>query len=436
MPTLYFRSILVSTTQHYVVLLLAIVTTLSGCSTYSTVHDDETHYLDRVTRYESDNVIVEAAALGRNESMDVFGAPLNDVGVQPVWIKITNNSEEANWLFPIGVDSEYFPAFEVAKRMAKYGKVSHKDLYAHLVESQITHFIPPQHTVSGFVYTHADEGMKAFNVELHSPKKIIKHTFVSPVPGLPNDYFDLDPESIYPESELTEVNKEDLRSWLEKMACCAQSVDGRYGDPINIIFVGHLEKVRSALISRQWDVTAPVTGSSLWRMIGAFIFGSRYRYAPISPLYMFNREHDLAFQKSRAIIDERNHMRLWLAPVTFNGEHVWVAQISRDDGIKLSGRFRPPTTHIIDPDMDDARFYLLQDILEGQEVHQIGFVKGHEPATHDNPHFNAENDFYFTDGLRAVFFMSDGPTKISEVKILDWELPKGIESYREIFVSD
>ena len=96
----------------------------------------------------------------------------------------------------------------------------------------------------------------------------------------------------------------------------------------------------------------------------------------------------------------------------------------------------PPTTHIIDPDMDDARFYLLQDILEGQDVHQIGFVRGHDPATHDDPHYNAENDFYFTDGLRVVFFMSDETIKISDVKILDWELPKAIESYREIFVSD
>ncbi|RKZ48739.1 MAG: hypothetical protein DRQ48_01505 [Gammaproteobacteria bacterium] len=436
MLALYFRNILESTTHYYVVLLLAIFTTLSGCSTYRPVHDDETHYLDRVTRFESDNIIIEAAALGRNESKEVFGAPLNDVGVQAVWIKISNNSEEANWLFPISVDSEYFPAFEVARRISKYGKISHKDLYAQLVENQIPNFIPPQHTVSGFVYTHADEGLKSFIVELHSPSRIIKHTIVAPVPGLPDDYFDLDPENIYSEAEFVELDKAGLRNWLEKMACCAQSINGQYGDPINIVFVGHLNKVRSALISRQWDVTAPVTGSSLRRMISAFIFGSRYRYAPISPLYMFNREHDLAFQKSRAIIDERNHMRLWLAPVTFNGEHVWVAQISRDDGIKLSGRLRPPTTHVIDPDMDDARFYLLQDILQGQEVRQIGFVKGHKPATYDNPHYNAENDFYFTDGLRAVFFMSDEPTKISAVKLLDWELPKGMEAYREIIVSE
>lgn len=424
-----------SVAYYYVALLLATFTALSGCSTYSTVYDDETHYLERVIRYESDNVIVEAAALGRSESWEVFGAPLNDVGVQPVWIKIKNNSEEAHWFFPIGVDSEYFPAFEVAKRMAKFNVVSQKELYAHLVENQISHFIPPQQTVSGFVYTHADEGMKAFNIELHNPKRTIKHTFVSPVPGLPSDYFDLVPENIYSESELVELDEEGLRDWLEGIPCCAESIDGQYGDPINIIFVGHLKKVRAALISRQWDVTAPVTGSSLWRMMSAFIFGSRYRYAPISPLYVFNRKHDLAFQKSRAIIDERNHMRLWLAPVTFNGEHVWVAQISRDDGVKLSGRFWPPTTHVIDPDVDDARFYLLQDILEGQDVHKIGFVKGHEPATHDDPHYNAEGDFYFTDGLRAVFFMSDGPTKISDVKILDWELPKAIEHYRHIFVS-
>ena len=421
-----------STAHYYLVLLLVNVIVLSGCSTYSTVHDEKTHYLERVIRYESDRVIMEAAALGRNESAEVFGAPLNDIGVQPVWIKLKNNSEEARWFFPIGVDSEYFPAFEVASRASKFSTVSQKELYKHLVDNQIPHVVPPNQSISGFVYAHSDEGVKAFNIKLHNSKRVIEHSFISPVPGLPSDYFDLVAENIYHESEFVELDENGLRSWIEGVPCCATNVDNEHGDPLNVIFVGHLDKVRSAIISRHWDVTAPVSGASLRRMMSAFVFGSRYRYAPISPLYMFNREHDLAFQKSRAIIDERNHMRLWLAPVTFDGEHVWVAQISRDDGIKLSGRLWPPTTHVIDPDMDDARFYLLQDLLLGEDVHQIGFVKGHEPATHDYPHYNAEGDHYFTDGLRVVFFMSDERTKITDVKILDWELPKAIEQYHEL----
>jgi hypothetical protein len=91
-------------------------------------------------------------------------------------------------------------------------------------------------------------------------------------------------------------------------------------------------------------------------MATAFIFGGRDRYAPISDLYLFGRRQDIALQKSRTIIDERNHMRLWLAPVRHQGRSVWVGQISRDVGVKLTGRLWPPTTHVIAPDVDDARF--------------------------------------------------------------------------------
>jgi hypothetical protein len=108
-------------------------------------------------------------------------------------------------------------------------------------------------------------------------------------------------------------------------------------------------------------VTAEITSSSIRRMISAFIFGSRFRCAPVSPLYLFGREQDMSLQKARAVIDERNHIRLCRAPVIYQGTPVWVGHISRDAGIKLSGRIWPPTTHVIDPAVDEARFYLEQD---------------------------------------------------------------------------
>ena len=35
-------------------------------------------------------------------------------------------------------------------------------------------------------------------------------------------------------------------------------------------------------------------------------------------------------------MDERNHMRLWLAPIHYRGDDVYVGQISRDIGVKFS----------------------------------------------------------------------------------------------------
>ena len=415
-----------------VVLLLAIFAT--GCSTHGEVCRDERPFRERAQQQHGNGLLVEAAALSRTESESVFGVPLNDINVQPVWLKITSFREDPQWLFPNAIDRDYFPTFEVARRASKVSTFSVHELYERLNQDRIDPFIPPRMTTSGFIFAHSDEGMKALNVDLHSPRGSETFSFVVPVPGLPTTYFAVSNESVDQEFETEGLDGQGLHSWLRQLECCVADAEGRPGDPLNVAFVGSLEKLRTALIAQHWDVTAPVTSASLRRMVSAFLFGSRYRYAPISSLYLFGREQDLAFQKSRAIIDERNHMRIWLAPVTLEGEPVWVGQVSRDIGVKLSGKLWPPTTHVIDPDVDDARFYVLQDLLTGERIERLGFVKGHQEATMSAPHFNAENDPYFTDGLRAVFFLSDGHVVPSEMELLDWSLPPALEPYRSFYV--
>jgi hypothetical protein len=166
-------------------------------------------------------------------------------------------------------------------------------------------------------------------------------------------------------------------------------------------------------------------------MVEAFVVNSQYRYAPVSELYVFDRAQDMAFQKARVVIDERNHIRLWLAPVSYQGTPVWVGHISRDAGIKFSGRFWPPTTHVIDPAVDEARFYLEQDMIHSNKVTRFGVVDGVGAATVDSPRRNAEQDPYFTDGLRAVFFVDDGFVPLDRLEVLRWSLPLELEPFRE-----
>ena len=94
-----------------------------------------------------------------------------------------------------------------------------------------------------------------------------------------------------------------------------------------------------------------------FRSIRAFLFGSEYLNAPVSPLYVFGRHQDVALQKARDTVSQRNHLRLWLAPFTIDGLQVWVGQISRDIGIKLTTQSWYLTTHLISPEVDQDRFY-------------------------------------------------------------------------------
>jgi hypothetical protein len=51
----------------------------------------------------------------------------------------------------------------------------------------------------------------------------------------------------------------------------------------------------------------------------AFIFRDEFLTSPVSPLYVFAREEDIALQKARSTINERVHARLWVTPYTFEG---------------------------------------------------------------------------------------------------------------------
>jgi hypothetical protein len=122
-------------------------------------------------------------------------------------------------------------------------------------------------------------------------------------------------------------------------------------------------------------------------------------------------------------VDRRNHLRLWLAPVTFDGQRVWIGQISRDIDVYLTLKSPTIATHMIDPDVDETRNYLLQDLLQTQGLARLGFAQGVGPAPFDQPRHNLTGDAFFTDGLRAVFFMSEEPVGYDKVDILDWERP-------------
>ena len=141
----------------------------------------------------------------------------------------------------------------------------------------------------------------------------------------------------------------------------------------------------------------------------------------MSALYFYGRPQDVGLQKARQTVDERNHLRLWLSPMRYRGMPVWVGQISRDIGVKLTTKSPTLTAHEIDPDVDEARDYLIQDLLESQKVAKIGLVEGVGQASPENPRYNLTDSPYWTDGWRVVFVFSESQTALDEVEFFDWK---------------
>jgi len=177
----------------------------------------------------------------------------------------------------------------------------------------------------------------------------------------------------------------------------------------------------ATLIRRRWDLTETIRLGTAWRTAASSVFKSQYRTSPVSPLYLFDRPQDMALQKARSNVDERNHLRLWLAPVTLEGEPVWVGQISRDIGVRLSSKTL--VTHKIDPVVDEARTYILFDVMASQSLGQFGYSEGVGYAAFDEPRYNYTKDPYYTDGLRVVMILTEDIVPLDRIEWLDWAIP-------------
>jgi len=145
---------------------------------------------------------------------------------------------------------------------------------------------------------------------------------------------------------------------------------------------------------------------------------------PVSPFSLYGRPQDAAFRKTRETADERNHVRFWLSPIRYKGKQVWVGQISRDIKVRYL-----PNTFRIEPLVDEARTYILQDLWYSQTLARFGYVKGVGAASMSEPRKTLQDDPYFTDGYRLVIWVSRKPISFSKVEALHWEVPPFSRKY-------
>jgi hypothetical protein len=409
----------------WTILAVIFVLFVSGCATFNPHPEEEVTFRERAQTQDKENVQVTVAVPSADESKRLFGVDMYKRGVQPIWLEIENRDEEPLYFLPIGLDPNYFSPIEAAYvNHFGYKTPANEEMNRFFYERRQGIRIAPVSVRSGFVYTPVDEGTKAFNVDLMGEDKEIRtFTFFIDVPGIRPDHQQVDFEALYSTDQIVSYDEEGLRKALERVPCCTKNKKGtEEGDPLNLVVIGDGNDVHYALIRAGWDETEIIYRASAWKTAMSFIFGGRYRYSPVSPLYVYGRRQDAAFQKARGTIHERNHLRLWLSPMRFEGKPVWVGQISRDIGVRFTTK--TILTHKIDPDVDETRDFLIQDLWYSQGLLRLAFVKGVGPAPISEPRGNLTGDPYFTDGLRAVLWVSSGPVAMEAVKILEWEIPR------------
>ena len=357
---------------------------------------------------------VRSAVPSAQEAIDIFGSNLYTRNVQPVWIEVRNESASPLFLTPMGLDSGYYSPRESAHRSGAPRPLS--ILNREFEQRSVRRLaVEPGSIQSGYIFTRVDEGTKSFNVDVMGDERPYTFTFFIPVPGLRIDHREVVFSELYDASERRDLQLPELISALEKMPCCvADSANRDKGDPLNLVLIGQPLHIYHAFLRAGWDETETINRSSLWRTALSAMTGGAYRYSPVSALYVFDRPQDIALQRARGSIHLRNHLRLWLTPLTLNGTPVWIGQISRDIGVRFT--WRTITTHKIDPDVDETRDFLLEDLAYAEAVKAYGFIGGVGEASYDQPRGNLTGDPYFTDGRRLVMLITDEPTSIAELK--------------------
>ena len=396
----------------------------TGCA--ETYHPGSIHdvgFRERAQSKSDEDVRVTVAVLTEEESKELFGVDLASKGIQPVWVKVENHGNRFYVLMWPGMDPNYFSPLEAAYAFhpgrSKSAREDVDDFFQHM---KFKNPIVPNASVSGFIFTNLDEGIKVVDVDLVGPKDAKFFTFFVKVPGLRAVHHAVDFEKLYSKDDIVQLNEAGLRAALEQLPCCTTNEDGtESGDPLNFVLIGTLENLSSSFVRRGWLPAEQTHAEAAAKTIKSYLFGTRYRYSPFSPLYLYGRQQDKAAQKPRGTVHQRNHLRLWLSPMRFEGKPVWVGQVSRDIGVRFTAKTWPPVTHKIDPDVDEARISLILDLAYSQQLVKVGLVKGVGAATRSNPRQNLTGDPYFTDGYRAVLVFERRPTSLSGLEYFYWE---------------
>ena len=325
-------------------------------------------------------VRVSTAVLSAEESARVYGVPLATKAIQPVWIEVENHDDRAYYLMSPGLDPNFFPASEAAEAFASGdSREQAGELDRRFRQLAFRNPVLPGTTTSGFVLTNLDEGGKLVQIDLVASGRAKTFSILTIIPGFRADYHvsGVFRREIHADGEIVDFTDDTaFLQALGRLPCCVTNKDGsKNGDPLNLVVVGGLDDALPALVRRGWRPTEQKWSGSIMKMMTSAISGERYAYAPVSDLYLFGRAQDFALQKARDNIHQRNHLRLWLSPMRYQGKQVWVGQISRDIGSRLTIHSPTLTTHKIDPDVDEARGALGEDMAYSQGLTKIGYAQ-------------------------------------------------------------
>lgn len=388
-----------STAAVFISCLLCLA--LCGCASWQVpTTKDDSSLRERAVTSTINDVQVSAAVFSTEDNQRYFAADINNAGIQTIWVEIVNNSPQVLWLLRAGTDPDYFSPLEVAWPFhKKLAGDSNNKTDAYFDNLSLARIIPAGATRSGILYTNPHHGIRVLNIDLLGHQSIIPFTLFPPVPGEVSGGEMGELEKLIAASQDNDYQDEAaFQKALKELPCCATDAsDTADGGPLNMIFIGEVADIGAAMVRRD------------------------YRQLPQprdKTQQVFGRPPDIVLRKAGQGGSAANWLRLWVAPLRYQGETVVLVQAGRPAG----GRFRTADEKqpVLHPNVDETRNLVLQDLLYSGGLAKFGFVEGVNTVSEAQMRNHPDEFSHYTDGHRAVLFFITRPLTLSDVEFLDW----------------
>ena len=175
------------------------------------------------------------------------------------------------------------------------------------------------------------------------------------------------------------------------------------GDMVNFVMVGSEQQVKDALDAAGWRIADTDNKEAVLKAVLETYQKKDYLQMPMSTLYLFGRKQDYGYELAQAysVVASRHHFRIWKAPVTWNGQTMWVGAGTHDIGFEKDQR-NGSVTHKIDPAVDGERDNIGQTLQASGKAKSLSYYLPPDPVQGAK---NATGGGYHSDGRILVILL-------------------------------